>query len=61
HHLQECYKGLGYKEGDLPIAERCAKQALALPIYPGLSLDKVELVCDRTRKFFESKSHHSLQ
>ncbi len=56
HHLQKCYKELGYKEGDLPKAEQCAKQTLALPIYPGLSLNKAELVCDRIRKFFEFKS-----
>jgi dTDP-4-amino-4,6-dideoxygalactose transaminase len=52
HHLQKCYKKLGYKKGDLPKAEQCAKQTLALPIYPGLSLNKVELVCKRIREFF---------
>lgn len=56
HHLQKCDKELGYKKGDLPKAEQCAKQTLALPIYPGLSLNKAELVCDRIRKFFEFKS-----
>lgn len=55
HHLQRCYKRLGYMKGDLPIAERCARQALALPIYPGLSLEKVEFVCETIRKFFTFK------
>lgn len=54
-HLQECYKGLNYRKGDLPIAECCAKKVLALPIYPGLSLQKVEFVCDTIRKFFSMK------
>jgi hypothetical protein len=52
HHLQECYKELGYKQGDLPVAEKCAKQALALPIYPGLSSDKIEYICQTIKRFY---------
>jgi dTDP-4-amino-4,6-dideoxygalactose transaminase len=51
HHLQDCYKGLGYIKGDLPVAEKCAKQALALPIYPGLSSEKVEFICENIKNF----------
>lgn len=51
HHLQKCYRGLGYKKGNLPNAERCAKEALALPIYPGLSYQQIKLVVETIQNF----------
>lgn len=33
-HLQPCFKNLGGKTGDMPVAESVAKDILALPIYP---------------------------
>lgn len=35
-HLQKAYRGLGYREGDLPVTEKVAKEILSLPMYPQL-------------------------
>jgi dTDP-4-amino-4,6-dideoxygalactose transaminase len=51
-HTQECFAYLGHKAGDLPEAERAAKETLALPIYPELSDVQAEYVVDCIAKFY---------
>lgn len=36
-HLQPVYQNLGYKVGQLPVAEQVSRQVLSLPMYPELS------------------------
>ncbi len=36
-HLQECFKYLGYVEGDFPVSEEASKNILAIPVYPDLT------------------------
>lgn len=52
-HLQKAYSDLGYKKGDFPIAESMSKTCLSLPLYPGLTFEEVDTVCDQIKKFFE--------
>jgi dTDP-4-amino-4,6-dideoxygalactose transaminase len=36
-HLQPAYKFLGYKPGDFPVSEQCAKEFLSLPMFPEMT------------------------
>jgi dTDP-4-amino-4,6-dideoxygalactose transaminase len=50
-HLQPAYRHLGYKEGDFPVAEECARQVLSLPMYPELSREQMEEVARAIKEF----------
>ena len=52
-HLQNCFSYLGYKKGDFPIAEKVCEKILALPIYPEITENEVDFVCDMIKKFYE--------
>ncbi len=51
-HLQECFRELGYKEGDFPHSESAAQETLALPIYPELSQAQQRYVVSCVAEFY---------
>lgn len=50
-HLQECYRDLGYKKGDLPIAEEISAAELSLPMFYGMTDEQIQYVIDRINAF----------
>ncbi|MCL2562566.1 MAG: DegT/DnrJ/EryC1/StrS family aminotransferase [Oscillospiraceae bacterium] len=50
-HLQKAFEGLGYKEGDLPVAEMLTKETVCLPIFPEMTDEEVEAVIRAIRDF----------
>lgn len=51
-HLQECFRYLGYKHGDLPESERASRETLAIPVYPELIEKEKEYIADKIKQFF---------
>lgn len=50
-HLAECYKDLGYKDGQIPRAEYYAAHELSLPIYVGLKDDEIRYIIEKINEF----------
>ena len=51
-HLQDCFKELGYKRGDMPVAEKLCNEVLSLPVYPELLPEDIEYVARTVLKFY---------
>ena len=49
-HLQSAYAFLGLKAGCFPVAERCARELLSLPMYPELQPEQIQFVVDMLRQ-----------
>ncbi len=50
-HLQEAYKELGLKQGDLPIAEEISNTVLSIPMYYGMTVEEVGYVIEILNRF----------
>ena len=51
-HLQPCFADLGHRAGQFPNAEAACERTVALPLYPDLGLDEVDLVVEEIRSFY---------
>lgn len=50
-HLQEAYANLNYTKGSFPIAEQISETCLSLPVYPGLTEEEIDHVCQAIHSF----------
>jgi dTDP-4-amino-4,6-dideoxygalactose transaminase len=51
-HLQPCFAGLGYRPGDLAVAERLCGEVLSLPVFPELGEERLVRVAEAVRGFY---------
>lgn len=51
-HLQECFRSLGYEEGDFPVAEELCRRVVSLPVFPELGRERLEIVADAVREYY---------
>ncbi len=51
-HLQPVFAYLGLQIGDLPVAEKAAREVLALPMFPELGEDEIRSVIDSIAAFY---------
>ena len=55
-HLQPMYEHLGYRRGDLPVAERASEEVLSLPIYPELEEGQIQRISSALKQAVEATS-----
>lgn len=51
--LQECYKDLGFRKGDYPVAEEISATELSLPMYYGMSDEQIQYVINIVNAYRE--------
>lgn len=52
-HTQPYYRAMGFAEGDYPEAERYYREAISLPLYPGLAEAEQDFVVEQLRAILE--------
>ncbi len=52
-HLQPIYKEMfGFKEGMLPITEKCCKEVIAIPMFADITQEQISYVVDCVKEFY---------
>lgn len=55
-HLQDAWRDYGGGDFSLPVTERITGEILSLPMYPGLTIEEADYICECIREFVEVKS-----
>jgi dTDP-4-amino-4,6-dideoxygalactose transaminase len=51
-HMTKAYADLNYKAGDFPVAQKYADEILSIPMYPEMTNDMVQYVCETVQSFY---------
>jgi dTDP-3-amino-3,4,6-trideoxy-alpha-D-glucose transaminase len=51
-HRSEAYAWLGHADGEFPVAEALAAEAISLPIFPGITEEQIDLVVEAVEGYF---------
>ena len=51
-HLQKCFEHLGYKKGDMSVAEQLADRCLSIPIFAELTDEQIHYVVNTIKEFY---------
>lgn len=52
-HLQEAYAFMQHKQGDFPLSEEHSKEVLSLPMYPELTEEQIDYICEKIKEFVD--------
>ena len=52
-HLQDCYKSLGYKKGDMKNSEGAADEVFSIPVFPEMAQSQKDYVVEKIVAFFK--------
>ncbi len=51
-HVQHAYTDLGYRKGDMPVAEKLSTRVLSLPMHTELNEEQLTYITDQIQAFF---------
>lgn len=52
-HMQQAYSHLGYVPGDFQVAERVGRECLSLPLFPEMTRQQQDAVCDALKDILQ--------
>jgi dTDP-4-amino-4,6-dideoxygalactose transaminase len=55
-HLQAAYADHGWKKGDFPVAENLASRIVSLPMFPELTGEQIDYVCEQIAEFMKDQA-----
>ena len=58
-HLQECFAGLGYREGDFPVSEAMSRTVLAVPMFPEITADQQQRVVEEMARYIRGAARQA--